>query len=419
MTSSGISNAASPAPTTAMTAAATTTATTWGIDKSLLRGLDPVMTYDEQVQLTALLVSGDTDCLVQACRIFHELEELLKIGIAHPNQRSDEQHMTISNSFQPTTTKYHNHRSHQHHQHHPGYNNYEVRVLEAKKQIDLERKQLQHTLPLPVRMPRLVVLEAFDPDPFHPVPVDPGTAASTGMEETANNITHEGNQKTNRKKLLGLIPRRNPNQRTNHRPPTLTFVDYEWDGTIGLAFTKLTVKKSNNNGPVNAATRRMVRPSTTNIERISKKDSCGRSVHVESEPVYPTSGYDAIVDRVGGYDAQIIQTSDESTAEQPQEKQRQQQQQQVQRPMVLIASTHNDASKLAIARGDVVTHVNGQEFVGTAEDLKMLIRLHYQDVVMEGTVGGNNNSSNKNKLEIVVNGESCVAKALQLRSLVQ
>mmetsp|Transcript_20319 Transcript_20319/g.48338 ORF Transcript_20319/g.48338 Transcript_20319/m.48338 type:complete len:368 (+) Transcript_20319:339-1442(+) len=365
-TTSAISSASSSTPTS--------------IDKSLLRGLDPVMTRDEQAQLTALLVRGDPNCLSQACKIFHELEELLKLGIAHPNQRSVEQQTKISDSFR-TSYVIRSSSKTSNKKHHPGYNNYEARVLEAKKQADLERKQLQHTLPLPVRMPRLVVLDAFDPDPQHAV--DPNAA----VEETANN---DNNQKNRRRKFLGSLPR--PGQKQQNNRPTLTFVDSEWDGTIGLAFTKLAVKP--NNGPVKATAKRIV-------QRIDRKDSCGDLVHVESEPVYPTSGYDAIVDRVGGYDAQIIQ-SDESTK-----------QQQAQQPMVLIASTHNDASKLAIARGDVVTHVNGQEFVGTTEDLKMLIRLHYQDV-MAGTEENNNN-----KLEIVVNGELCVAKALQLRSLVQ
>mmetsp|Transcript_20318 Transcript_20318/g.48337 ORF Transcript_20318/g.48337 Transcript_20318/m.48337 type:complete len:369 (+) Transcript_20318:339-1445(+) len=366
-TTSAISSASSSTPTS--------------IDKSLLRGLDPVMTRDEQAQLTALLVRGDPNCLSQACKIFHELEELLKLGIAHPNQRSVEQQTKISDSFR-TSYVIRSSSKTSNKKHHPGYNNYEARVLEAKKQADLERKQLQHTLPLPVRMPRLVVLDAFDPDPQHAVHPD------TALEETAKN----DNNQTNKKKFFGIIPRPGRKQRSNR--PTLTFVDSEWDGTIGLAFTKLTVKP--NNGPVKATAKRIV-------QRIERKDSCGDLVHVDSEPVYPTSGYDAIVDRVGGYDAQIIH-NDESTENE--------QQQQVQQPMVLIASTHNDASKLAIARGDVVTHVNGQEFVGTTEDLKMLIRLHYQDVMAGSEL-------NNNKLEIVVNGELCVAKALQLRSLVQ
>ena len=228
-------------------------------------------------------------------------------------------------------------------------------MLQARQKSgrhQLERKQRAYALPLPARMPRVVVLDAFDPDG---TPVD-------------------------KQKLLGVIPRPG-NGGTRILRPSLTFVDYEWDGTLGTAFTKLSVK--NDKG---ATLKKIVR-------RVERKDSTGQLVHVEAEPLYPTQGYDVIVDKAGGYDVSLIDM-EESSEEAAGSK-----------PMVLIAQTHNDASKLAIQRGDVVTHVNGEEFMGTAEDLNMLIKSHYAAC------------DSNNKLEIVVNAEVCVAQALKFRSL--
>jgi len=61
---------------------------------------------------------------------------------------------------------------------------------------------------------------------------------------------------------------------------------------------------------------------------------------------------------------------------------------------------------LGLHRGDIVTHVNGEEFRGTAEELNLLIKAHFAD-------------AEDGKLELVVNAEVAVAEALRLRSLSQ
>jgi hypothetical protein len=380
----------------------TNTSTSGYIDKSLLRGLDPVMTTQEQAQLTAMLVSGDTSMLAQAAKVFYELGVLLEHGVHTVAQRTSKQHTKITDSFRSSFTSAASvaaaaaplsqtpaniNRA--------GYNDYETRVAEEKKQADQERKELGYDLPLPVRMPRLVVIDVFDPD----CDVD----GSTLLE--GNDCNKKNN---NKKKLLNVIGG------DHHSRPTLKFVDYEWDGTLGTAFTKLHVKHGTKGGG-GAATAAQFKNVLVR-QRRRRSDSSGRFVHVEAEPMYPTAGYDEIVDRAGGYDVRVMgvgessdlcgsstsAAADGACSGRPTL---------ATTMMVLIAETHNDACKVAIKRGDVVTHVNGREFVGTSNDLKMLVKSHYSST-RDGDHG------NK-KLEIVVNAELCVAQALKLRSFVQ
>ena len=147
----------------------------------------------------------------------------------------------------------------------------------------------------------------------------------------------------------------------------MTFVDDQWDGTLGAAFTKLTVQND-----------------TKGLKKlVPRKDSTGMTVHVEST-LKQSPGFDEIAYGMeNGYQAQLVEGPE---------------------PRVLIANAYNDAAKLGLHRGDVVTHVNGEEFVGTAEDLNFLIKAHFAC------------SGASEKLELVVNAEPCIAQALKLRA---
>jgi len=303
------------------------------IDTSLLRGLEPIMTPPEQAHLTALLTSGNPNDLASAANIFHTLTSLVKSG-ALASQRTAEDTQRVETSFRaqykPCTKK----------DIKLAYNNYESRVLKEKLQYDAERKaKINNELPLPVRMPRLVIIDNFDPD---------GTPVS-------------------RPKVLG--------GGTKLQKPSLVFVNDEWDGTLGTAFTKLTVKKERPNKGTGGI-RDVIR---------SLRDSSGVEVHVVGEP-QGDKGMHMIAELLdGGYDAKL---------------------QDGPVPRVLIADAFNDAAKLGLHRGDIVTHVNGEEFRGTAEELNLLIKAHFAD-------------AEDGKLELVVNAEVAVAEALRLRSLSQ
>lgn len=324
------------------------------IDVSLLRGLEPIMSKTEQSHLTSMLISGDPNDLAKAAKIFHDLGLMLQKGITSYSKRTADDQKKMAESFhgcsfvaaprRPRHTRL-------------GYNDYEERVLEEKKQADEDKKERATALPLPVRMPRLVVLDAFDPD---------------GTTVTRSNRLVKG--------IVGG---------TKTQKPSLTFVDHEWDGSLGMAFTKVTVKDDKAAGGVASRLKTIVRRTNS---------SSGEPVHVESD-LKPTPGFDEIVLPGRGYDAKLVEEVE---------------------PIVLVASTHNDASKLAIHRGDVVTHVNGTEFVGTASDLNNLIKAHYESIIDPDAEEGGavTTTTHPRQLEIVVNAELCIAQALKLRAAV-
>ena len=68
------------------------------IDVTLLQGLEPVMSEEEQARITAMMVSGDKHELAKAAKIFFGLGILLEHGIL-PHQRSEEHKIEIEASF--------------------------------------------------------------------------------------------------------------------------------------------------------------------------------------------------------------------------------------------------------------------------------------------------------------------------------
>lgn len=76
------------------------------------------------------------------------------------------------------------------------------------------------------------------------------------------------------------------------------------------------------------------------------------------------------------------------------------------RGRVVVASVSGRAGRQGVQRGDVVTHVNGEAFDGTADDLTEWIQ-------KEAERGGGHGA-----MQFVVNAEECTAEALRLRALV-
>jgi len=73
---------------------------------------------------------------------------------------------------------------------------------------------------------------------------------------------------------------------------------------------------------------------------------------------------------------------------------------------VLVYAARKDAAKLGVEEGDVVTHFDGNEFLGNANDLKVMIHNIY--------VMGNGNST----FSMVLNAEQSTADALKDRALI-
>ena len=322
---------------------APTTASNPGIDTTLLRGLEPVMTAEEQRAVTAMLTSGNPNELARAAQVLHEVSTNLMDTKVH--QRSEQQSVRLKKLFvldyRPKAR--------------PGFNNREERVAQEKKENDLELHRRATALPLPVRMPRYEVIQAFDPDSMNP----DKNGATDSSEEAP-------------RRLFGILPGRNlgilPGRKNR---PSLSFVDDTSNGTLAEAFTKITVQDSRKE--------KLKLPPADG----AMKDSMGTTVLVQKS-FQATPGFDEIVQAVG-YEYSVCPANE---------------------PRVLISRTLHDAAKVALKRGDSVTHINGHEFFGTVQDLRMLLTALQAD-------------SEVSQLEIVVNAEPCVAKALQLRSWAQ
>jgi len=73
---------------------------------------------------------------------------------------------------------------------------------------------------------------------------------------------------------------------------------------------------------------------------------------------------------------------------------------------VVVASSFGQAGRSGIRKGDVVTHINGEDFIGNSDCLRALIA---QIWAQEGDAG---------TFSLVVNAEPCTAEALRLRALI-
>lgn len=73
------------------------------------------------------------------------------------------------------------------------------------------------------------------------------------------------------------------------------------------------------------------------------------------------------------------------------------------RDRVLVASVKGQAGKAGIQKGDIVTHINGEEFLGTAEELRDLIASFHSD-------------NPDCMFQLVFNAEDSIAEVLRLRN---
>lgn len=133
-----------------------------------------------------------------------------------------------------------------------------------------------------------------------------------------------------------------------HTSCPMTFCDDVWDGSIVDAFSKITISSS------------------------------GENFHV-SKKVVENVGVNNILDGVGEDIGNRIETE---------------------RGRVLVASVRGQAGRQGVLKGDVVTHFNGEEFDGTAQELVEAI------------------SKCNGTFTLVCNAEQSIAEALKRRAMV-
>lgn len=138
---------------------------------------------------------------------------------------------------------------------------------------------------------------------------------------------------------------------TKHFP--LTFVDDTWDGTVSDAFSKITVSSR---GKVDKK-----KTENVGVWHVLKGGSNGK----------------AVIDRIRPAT-----------------------------PRVLVSSVKAEGGKKGVMKGDVVTHLNGEDFGGTAEELNAAIQSEV-------------NRGDSPTFSLVLNAERSTAEALRRRALVK
>jgi len=327
------------------------------IDTTLLRGLEPVLSVAEQKYVTTLLTSGNPNDVAAAAKMLYEVG--FAIYHADPSESIRRSFATSTETFtthhfdeQHTKKNYYTHRR-------PAYNDYEKRVAQEKKEAVYQQERTSTALPLPVRMPRYVVLEPFDPVEDHP---------------------------TNK--------------------PLLTFIEDEVTGTLGEAFTKFHIRRDTKKeiknllpkiGGLFQKTKKKDAKDDDDQQQQEQQHHHHSHVYTVEKSLLQTEGIDAIVNRMDeGYNTKLSE-------QQPQE------------PPVLISHVSHHVGKLGtVHKGDVITHVNGHEFSGgTVVDLQRIIAEQYHRYSQMK----DDNDKTQIRLELVVNAEQCIAQALKLRSI--
>lgn len=78
---------------------------------------------------------------------------------------------------------------------------------------------------------------------------------------------------------------------------------------------------------------------------------------------------------------------------------------------IVVKSARHIAAQKGIQPGDVITHINGEPFLGGSEELRRLI-----SKLQRERLSGSKDQKNGEKLSVVVNAEISVAEALRLRT---
>ncbi|CAJ1966014.1 unnamed protein product [Cylindrotheca closterium] len=301
------------------------------IDKTLLRGLAPVMTKAEQKKATQLMVSGDVSKLVEAAKMLRSMERNTRRGVTRCQlvKRSSiygliDECEQAHNRRKPAITARPSLLT-------PPPMPRPNPVTRGQSCVrNLENAEFLQSHPLPVRMPKYVEFEFSDL--LGPCQL-PSLVGAAGFSSVVSS---------------SLFP--------------ACFVDDVWNGTIRDAYTRTTLM-----------------PLTGSIVRHEPPLNHKGVLNVLGE---------GMLDQdlgVGRFD--------------------------VPKSRVMIHSLQGggSAGKQGILPGDVVTHLNGQEFHGTAKELMKAI---------EASVG----SSNRNCADfgeccvsLVLNAEAPIAEALRRR----
>ena len=361
-------------------------------DPTLLCGLDAFMTNSEQQFLTSLLISGDTNKLAAAMEMMHYVSELSRQGIRPTLKRQTSSRAAVTAAFEATATSSSTTN---------GNNDDNCTTLGGKyagngvgtaaaiagvgidgsvgrsmlesireviregneaRQLEQERGSACHEAGVVAR--QLLVNNA----------AALGTGGGGGM---ANNNTTGGKLavgKRDQKRRNDLELRKRMEYMRLHPLPVrmpkyaelracksrsswsfaLKFIDDAWDGTVLDAYSKITVTK----GLLGTIT-------------VTKRHAESRGIRdvIDACPSSKKNGT-GIID--------------------------------IERPRVIVASMSREGGQQGIVKGDVVTHFNGEEFDGTAEDLMALV-----DSRREGET-----------LTFAFNADRAVAEALRRRSLI-
>ncbi len=328
------------------------------IDKSLFGGLEFAMTMEEQKYVTKLMSSGYSNELCQAAQILAGIADNIRNGrvatvttttpastaTTAPNRAAAE----TARATQALQSGYSNAglSSRSRDGDIPGATNFQ-REMEQQKRDKLRR-------PLPARMPLCVTLSTGE---FEKMAlqyrqksgmVDPSMSGGDGSNGSTPGW------KSFFKGMLG-----------NGGAASMTFVDDEWDGSVADAFARAQIGRAGKDnrqtvkgrfGPQNPAEKASVqRIIAMGLQEEDGGDSLTRPIRFQR---------------------------------------------------VLVGGVGGQAGKVGIKKGDVVTHINGEEFTGDAAALHALLVEAYEQQGKDGVV------------MIVVNAEDCTAEALRLRARV-
>jgi len=407
------------------------------IDTTLFGGLDVAMSEQEQQFVTSLMTSGRPHDLCQAATILCGIANLLRDGKLKVVSNNNHHTTTPSSSSSSSTTTTTTHSRSAVLSH--GYSNAGMRTnrsysneTESQKSKKIsnyqreaeERARDRSRRPLPARMPLCVALRtgefeklsllqqqqqeeeiksnrqiqrqhaqlAMMADQNHRPPPPPtneslplgsrwGKWLKTGAKTLVASVTgYEGGGHNN-----GV---------------NMTFVDDEWDGSIADAFARARVvsvaaargnkgreggvvsnegEKGGGGGGGGGAT---TTTSNTTTKMMIVKGRIGPRTEIEKEGV----------NRILAESSRIAANDGRPP---------------FRTKRVLVASVRGQAGKCGIMKGDVITHVNGEPFTGTANDLRATLIHAYEEQGNDGIV------------MLVVNAEECTAEALRLRSRVR
>ena len=261
------------------------------IDKTLLRGLERVMTKDEQKEVTELLTSGDTEKLAEAAETLMIIEKFNMKGV--PLKKRLIQKSSIYGLIDECK------EAHVGRGLGIGSKLPSRRMVRRSSSYNFANTEYIQMHPLPVRMPKCAEFEV-----------------------------------------------------SSHDLP-LKFSDDKWDGTVCDAYCRTTIT-----------------PLTGTIRKQSPPKGHRGIMNVLSE---------------GRMDPEcFFQRID------------------VEKDRVIVSSISGDAARKGVMKGDVVTHLNGEEFEGSASDLVLAIR----------------ENGEKSCVTLTFNAEVPIAQVLKRRAIV-